>query len=110
MKSKINKKGQVIELVGGTVMGLMGLVFLIFAVLFAISALNPTSFFTAGSASANATTALQNNLTVGIGSFGQYIPTIFLVLGVVTVLAGILVLILYVRKMQAGGMGGGVSL
>lgn len=106
----LNKKGQVIELIGGTVMGLMGLIFLIFAVLFAISALNPSTFFTTGSASANATNQLTNNLTSGVASFGQYIPTIFLVLGVVMVLAGILVLILYVKRMQGSGLGGGVSL
>jgi Na+-transporting methylmalonyl-CoA/oxaloacetate decarboxylase gamma subunit len=102
---KRNKKGQMLELIGGTVVGLMVLIFTIFAVLYGISALNPSSFFTAGSASANATTSLQNNLTQGVGSFGSYIPTVLLVLGVVLVLAAIAILIVYVRRMQGGGTG-----
>lgn len=105
----MNKKGQVLTLVGGTIMGLMGLIFLIFAVLYAISALNPSSFFTANSASANATLALQNNLTTGVSNFSNFTVTIFSILGVVLVLAGILVLILYVRRMQSeGGTSGGL--
>lgn len=104
----MNKRGQVLELVGGTVLGLMGLIFLIFAVLYAISALNPSGFFTAASASANATLALQNNLTTGVSNFSNFTVTIFSILGVVLVLAGILVLILYVRRMQeSGGAGQG---
>lgn len=103
-----NKKGQVVDLVGGTVLGVLGLVLIIFVVLFALSALNPSSFFTAASASANATTQLQNNVTHGVGQFGQYIPTVMLVLGVVFVLAGLLVLVLYIRRMQIGGNAGGL--
>lgn len=100
--SKVGKKGQVIELVGGTIMGLLALIFLIFAVLYAISVLNPSGFFPAGSGSANTTAALQNNLTTGIANFSNFTVVIFSILGVVLVLAGILVLILYVRRMQFG--------
>ena len=102
----MNKKGQVVDLVGGTILGVLTLTFLIFAVLFAISALNPGSFFTSGSANQNATNALTANVTYGVGQFGQYIPTVMLVLGVVFVLAGILILIIYVRRMQSGGSAG----
>lgn len=102
------KRGQVIDLVSGTILGVLGLVLIIFVVLFALSALNPASFFSAGSASANATTNLQNNVTYGVGQFGQYIPTVMLVLGVVFVLSGLLVLVLYIRRMQIGGQGGGL--
>ena len=108
--SKMNSRGQVIDLVSGTVLGIMGLIFVIFAVLFAIAALNPSSFFTANSASANATAQLQQNLTAGVAQFGVYIPTAFVVLGVVLALAAILILILYVRRMQGstGGTTGGL--
>lgn len=107
--SHMKKRGQVIELVGGTVMGLLGLIFLIFAVLYAISVLNPAGFFPASSASANATLALQNNLTTGVSNFSNFTVTIFSILGVVLVLAGILVLILYVRRMQQGAGNGGIG-
>jgi Na+-transporting methylmalonyl-CoA/oxaloacetate decarboxylase gamma subunit len=105
---KVNKKGQVLAMVGGVVMGVMVLIFLIFAVLYGISALNPSSFFAVGSADANATANLQNNLTSGVSQFGKYIPTVLLVLGVVLVLSAIVILIIYVRRMQGGGMSGGL--
>lgn len=107
--SQMKKRGQVIGLVGGTIMGLLGLIFLVFAVLYAISVLNPSGFFPAASASANATAALQNNLTTGVAAFSNFTVPIFSILGVVLVLAGILVLILYVRRMQQGAGGSGIG-
>lgn len=101
---RINKRGQTIELIGGTVVGFMILIFMIFAVLYGISALNPASFFTAGSNEANATTSLVGNLTAGTATFGSYIPTVLTVLAVVLVLAGIAILIIYVRRMGGGGV------
>ena len=97
-----NKKGQTIELVGGTLLGFMVLIFTIFAVLYGISALNPGSFFTTGSANQNATNALTANLTDGVSQFSGKIPTVFVVLAVVLVLSAIAVLILYVRRMAGG--------
>ena len=105
MRKITNKKGQVINLVGSTVIGIMVLIFLVFAVLFGVSALNPGSFFTAGGADQNATNNLRGNLTYGVSQFGQYIPTAMLVLGVVFALSAILVLILYVRRMQGSATG-----
>lgn len=106
-----NKKGQgTVNLVSGTVVGFMVLIFIIFAVLFGISSLNPTSFFAASSADANATANLQNNLTSGISSFAQRIPTVLIVLGVVMALAAILILVVFVRRMQGAGGGGGGGL
>lgn len=99
-----NKKGQTIELIGGTVLAFMVLIFVIFAVLYGVSALNPASFFTTGSASYNATQNLQNNLTSGVGGdFAAKIPTVFTVLAVVLVLSAIAILIIYVRRMAGGG-------
>jgi Na+-transporting methylmalonyl-CoA/oxaloacetate decarboxylase gamma subunit len=104
-----NKRGQTLDLISGTVVGFMVLIFIVFAVLFGISALNPTAFFTSGSAEANATGQLQANLTSGVAQFGKYIPTVMLVLGVVLVMSAIVLLILYIRRTQgATGSAGGL--
>lgn len=103
LKYKKNKKGQqTINLISGTVLGLMVMIFMIFAVLFAISTLNPGSFFTTDSAEQNATNQLTQNLTTGIAKGANYIPTIFVILFVVAVLAGIVILVAYVKNMKAG--------
>lgn len=94
-----NKRGQVLNLVGGTIVGIMILIFMIFAVLYAVAVLNPSSFFASGSASANATNVLTNNLTAGVAGFAGIIPNTLLVLGIVLVLSAILILIMYVKKM-----------
>jgi len=104
--SRISKRGQTLELVSGTTLGFLTLIVLMFSVLYAVSVLNPSSFFTAASANANSTNALTQNLTQGVGSFGSYIPTVFLVLGVVLVLSIIFVLIVYVRRMGGGSSSG----
>lgn len=100
---KKNKKGQVLNAVTSIVIGFMVLIFTIFAVLYGISKLNPAGFFTTGSSEANATTTLTANLTSGVAQFGAYIPTILVILGVVLALAGIAILIAYVRRMGGGG-------
>ena len=104
MRKIMNKRGQTVELVSATVLGFMIIIFTIFAVLYGISALNPGSFFAANSANQNATNTLTQNLTGGIQTFSQQIPTVFAVLAVVLVLSGIAVLIIYVRRMAGGGM------
>jgi hypothetical protein len=107
---KRQKKAQTLNIITSTVIGFMILIFMIFAVLFGIAKLNPSSFFTAGSADANATTNLQSNLTSGVSQFGAYIPTVMIVLAVVLVLSAIVLLVLYVRRMQMGAGGGGGGL
>ena len=104
--SRKNKRGQVLNAISGVVIGVMVLVFTIFAVLYGVAKLNPSSFFTGGSADALAMTSLQQNLTSGASQFGQYIPTILVILGVVLAISGIVILIAYVRRMQGGGAGG----
>ena len=105
------KKGQApTKIISGTAIGLLVLVFIFFAVLFGVATLNPSSFFTTGSADANATANLQANLTQGASDFGQRIPTVLTVLGVVLALAAIVLLILFVRRMDSAGGGGGSSL
>lgn len=105
-----NKKGQTLELIGGTIIGFMVIIFLVFAVLFGISSLNPGSFFTSGSADQNATNALTGNLTSGVGAFAGYIPEVLTVLAVVVILSAIALLILYVRRMQGSAGSGGSAL
>lgn len=106
-KLRVGKRGQVIGATGSTVVNVMVLIFLVFAALFGIATLNPSSFFTAGSANANATANLQNNLTEGVSQFGGQLPTVFKVLGVVLALSAIALLILFVRRMQQGSESSG---
>lgn len=108
MRKIMNRKGQVLNAISGIVIGIMVLIFTIFAVLFGVAKLNPSSFFTAGTADANATASLQSNLTKGVSDLGAYIPTILVIMGVVLAIAGIVVLIAYVRRIQGGGSSGGL--
>lgn len=104
-----NKRGQVLNAVGSTVIGFMALIFIIFGTLFGIAVLNPGSFFTSGSAEQNAVGNLTTNLTSGVAEFSKQVPTIFKVLAVVLVLSGIALLILYVRRgAGTGGATGGL--
>lgn len=105
-----DKKGQIVSTISGTVMSLMVLIFIIFAVLFGIATLNPSSFFTTGTSEANATSDLTANLTEGASSFGAQIPNVMKILAVVLVLGGIVLLVLYIRRMQqvSGGSGAGL--
>lgn len=107
MKPMNNKGQQMSKVIFGTVIGIMVLIFGIFGVLFGISTLNPSSFFTASTPEANATSDLTANLTVGVSNFGARIPTVLLVLGVVFVLVAIVLLIAYVKRMESVGGGGG---
>lgn len=107
---KMQKKGQTLNIVTGVVVSLMVLAFIIFAVLFGISSLNPSSFFTAASAEANATSNFTGSITEGVQNFGQRIPTVFTVLAIVLILAAIVLLVLYVGRMRSvsGSSGGGL--
>lgn len=109
MKRK-NKRGQIVSTISGTTLSIMVLIFIIFAVLFGIATLNPSSFFTADSAEANATGQLTGNLTSGVSALGGQLPNIFKILAVVLVLGGIVLLVLYIRRMQQVGGGGGAGL
>lgn len=102
---KITSKGGQVSMgsVTSIVVGIMIFIFVVFAVLYGISTLNPSSFFTASSAEANATSQLQKNLTSGIENFGAKIPTAFTVLAVVFILGFIGLLIYTVYRFTAGG-------
>lgn len=105
---KKNKKGQIVNTISSTTLGIMVMIFIIFAVLFGVATLNPSSFFTALSDEANATGYLTANLTEGTAELGGQLPNVFKILAVVLVLAGIVLLILYISRMrQVGGGGSG---
>lgn len=108
MKYIMNKKGQVIDTISNTALGIMTLFFIIFAVLFGIAALNVSTFFGAGTLEQNVTQQAQANITTGVGNVTSYVPTVFTVLGVVLAIAGVFLLILYVRRLQGGGGAGGL--
>lgn len=107
---KISQKGQVsVNGVTTVVVSIMVFIFVVFAVLYGISTLNPSSFFTANSLDANATRDLQQNLTAGISNFGSKIPTAFTVLAVVFILGFIALLIFTVYRFTSGNRGGGLA-
>lgn len=105
-----NKRGQIVSTISGTTLSIMVMIFIIFAVLFGIATLNPSSFFTAASAEANATGYLSANLTEGTAQLGGQLPNIFKILAVVLVLGGIVLLVLYINRMRQVGGGGGAGL
>lgn len=106
-KANFKRRGQVVNLATSTVIGIVVFIFIVFASLFGIAALNPTSFFTSGSASANATTALQDNTTLLVSNFSQRLPVVGTVLGVVLILGILGIMILVVMKFkQSSGTGG----
>lgn len=111
-KGRMNNRGQQFtNFIFGTAVGIAVLVFGLFAVLYGVAVLNPSGFFTAGSADANATLNLQRNLTSGVSQFGAQIPTVMVILGVVLAIAAIVILVRYIRGMNEGmGGSGGVGL
>jgi hypothetical protein len=102
-----NKKGQVINLITGTIVGLLVMALVVVAVLFGISAINPASFFGTATAAQNATNSFTYNITAGTVEVANKFPTVMLILAGVLALAGIVILIGYVRNLQstAGGTG-----
>ena len=100
---KLNNRGQAIEVTGKTMIALLVLVVTVVAVLLALSALNPGSFFTSGSAERNNTIALQANTTQLVGNFSQQIPVLGTILGIVLILGFIGLLIFIVRRFASSG-------
>ena len=111
MKEDRNKGN--VQLATTALIGLVVFLFVVFSALYGISVLNPTSFFTAGSNSANATLALQDNTTAMVSNFSQQIPTVGKILGVILILGiiGVMIAVILMfaaRARQATGSGGSV--
>ena len=100
MMRPLSKKGQVIDTATGVAIGFFGFILITFVVLYAISALNPGSFFTAGTAEANATNQLRQNFTAGISNFSSQIPASMTILGVVLILGFLSLLIVIVMRFK----------
>lgn len=109
-KIKLNKRGQVLDQVGGVIVGVFVLLVTVLAVLIGIGALNAPSFFTAGSLSANATQALQDNTTQIASNFSQRLPVLGTIFGVVLLLGALLILVFYAARMRQAGSSSGGSL
>lgn len=105
---KKEKKGQTINLVSGSVIAFMALIFTIVIVLFAVSTLSGIGFFDAGSAEETAVNNTLGNFTSGIELFVSNVPTVFLVFGILLIVAVLVLLLLYIRRTQLGSGGGGL--
>ena len=103
------KKAQVgLDIVKGVIMTLLILGVLAVAVFLALTSLQNSGIFTAGSTGQNNTNAVVNNITGGTVTFFTYIPTIMSILAVVVIIAAVAILIFYVKGFEgretAGGM------
>lgn len=104
---KIGKKGQVVNSTIATIVAIVVGIFVIFALFFGISSLNPTSFFSTGSAEANSTQALQTNTTQLASNFSQRLPQVGTMFGIALIIAVLLIVVLYVMRMKSASSGGG---
>lgn len=96
-----SRKGEgVIDMVGGAIVSVFVLSIIVLAILLGAGALNAPSFFTAGSLSANATQALQDNTTQIASNFSQRLPVAGTIFGVVFLLAILAILIFYAVRMK----------
>ena len=105
LQSLMNKNVQVISAFSDNFVALFVLIIVVLSVLLGISALNPSGFFTASSASANATTALVDNTTRVASNFSQSLPVLGTIFGVVLLLAVLVILVAYAMRMKNLGSG-----
>lgn len=103
----MNSKGQVIDTATTVAVSFFVFILIVFVILYGISALNPGSFFTAGSSEQNATNTLRSNFTTGIANFSQQIPPAMTILGVVLILGFLGLLVFIVLRFRNQGVGGG---
>ena len=107
MQEGMSKKGQVIDTATSVVIGLLILLLVIFVVLLAVSSLNPTTFFTAGSYERNTTANIVANFTQGTDNFFVNVPTAMKILGIVLILGFLALLIAIVVRFRSASGGGG---
>ena len=107
---RTNRKGQVIDSVTGTIVSVFVTFLIIFALLYGISVLNPSTFFTASSLAQNVTTQFQNNATQLAGNFGQQLPVVGTIFGVVLIMSVLAIFVLYVLRFKGQATNGGGSL
>lgn len=98
-----NKKGQVLDLVTGTIIGLLVFMAVILGVLLAMGTLG-RSIILPGQANF-AVNATIDNTSQGVTSFVQNVPTAFIVFGVVFILSVVGILIAVVMRFKNSGSG-----
>lgn len=104
---KMNKKGQVFDLVIGSVISLLVFLVVVIAVLLAMGSLG-RAIILPGQANF-AVNATIDNTSQGITGFAQNIPVAFVVFGIVFILSIVGVLIAIVLRFRnAGGGSGGL--
>lgn len=103
-----NKRGMLgLETVKGVMISLLVIAVIAIAVILALVSLRDSGIFTTGSAEANGTTNIINNITTGIISFFKNVPTFFVLLGVVVL---ILIIAIVIYSVSRFGDGRGESL
>jgi len=94
-----NKKGAAGQ-IGGLVGGIIGLIFLIVIGFVSLNVLTDANLLTSGSAMDTATDSLIANLTTGVTSVGNKIPTMFTIAVAVLLLGLIVFLVMRARQTQ----------
>lgn len=102
-----NKKGA-FEIVNSSVSWVIGLVIMIIIGFVIVSTLNSAGLLTTGSNEQNATNQLISNFTTGVNNVSNKLPTIFLISAVVIILAILMVLWAYYKRMGLQGSGSGL--
>jgi len=103
MKSMLKNKRGAFELVNSTISWVVSLVILLIIGFVIISTLNNAGLLTIGSNEQNATDQLISNFTTGVNNVSNKIPTILLIAAVVIVLAILMILWAYYKRMNIGG-------
>lgn len=105
-RREMNKKGQVLDLLTSTIIGLLVFLAVVLGVLLAMGSLG-RAIILPGQANF-AVNATIDNTSQGITSFVQNIPTAFVVFGVVFILSVVGILIAVVLRFRNAGGGGGL--
>lgn len=108
---QLNKKGVLgLDTVGAVIVFLLILSVTAIAVFLALNALQNAGLFTTGSANANNTNNVINNVTSGTVNFFTNIPTIMTILGAVVIILAVALILYAVSRFAQTGAGGGGSL
>lgn len=104
MKNKsafVGRRGQgIVDGFASSFVGIFVMILTVVAILLGLASLNAPTFFTSGSAAANATTALQDNTTQIASNFSQRLPTVGTIFGVVLILGVLVLLVLAAVRMK----------
>jgi ABC-type amino acid transport system permease subunit len=91
-----------LDTVKAVMIALMTLAVITIAVVLALVTLRDAGIFTSGSAEANQTNNVVNNITKGATDFFRQVPTFFILLGVVVLILIIAIVIVSVSRFSGG--------